>query len=124
MLNPQDIAPESRLVSPLEWVTVDRLAALLDVRVDHLRSLVQRREIPFGRVGKLVRFHWPTIQRWVASAAGFTASKPQPGVSSARVTMSPVEPDVTGAPAAGANQHDGSRQAPPRSRPGCRQGAS
>lgn len=81
MLNPQDVAPESRLVSPLEWVTVDRLAALLDVRVDHLRSLVQRREIPFGRVGKLVRFHWPTIQRWVTSAAGFTASKPQPGVS-------------------------------------------
>lgn len=57
---------DSRLVSPLEWISVDRLAALLDVRVDHLRALVQRREIPHGKVGKLVRFHWPTIQRWVA----------------------------------------------------------
>jgi excisionase family DNA binding protein len=77
MLNTQKVAAEARLVSPLEWVSVDRLAALLDVRVDHLRSLVQRREIPFGRVGKLVRFHWPTIQQWVARAAELTLIKNQ-----------------------------------------------
>jgi len=68
MVNRPETAPESRLVSPLEWVSADRLAALLDVRVDHLRALVQRREIPHGKVGKLVRFHWPTIQQWVARA--------------------------------------------------------
>ena len=72
--------PEARIASPLEWVSVDRLAALLDCRVDHLRSLVARREIPFGRVGRLVRFHWPTIQQWIskAAAAGRAAAEVSP----------------------------------------------
>jgi excisionase family DNA binding protein len=47
------------------WLAIDELADLLDVRVDHLRALVSRGEIPVGRVGRLVRFHWPTVQRWV-----------------------------------------------------------
>lgn len=47
------------------WLSIDQLARLLDVRVDHLRALVSRGEIPVGRVGRLVRFHWPTVERWV-----------------------------------------------------------
>lgn len=51
-----------------EWISIARLAERLDVRVDHLRSLVSRREIPFGRVGRLVRFHWPTVDHWLRSS--------------------------------------------------------
>ena len=52
-----------------EWLTISCVAERLDVRVDHLRALVARGEIPFGRVGRLVRFHWPTVQRWVMTNA-------------------------------------------------------
>lgn len=57
------------------WLAIDELAELLDVRVDHLRALVSRGEIPVGRVGRLVRFHWPTVQRWVTER-GRTPSAP------------------------------------------------
>jgi len=64
-----DDPPRNAFTTQPEWISAARLANLLDVRVDHLRSLVARREIPFGRVGRLVRFHWPTIQRWIGEAA-------------------------------------------------------
>jgi len=58
----------SRLKSA-DWLTVQALADLLHVRVGHLRALVARQAIPFGKIGRLVRFHWPTVERWVTTAA-------------------------------------------------------
>lgn len=52
-----------------DWLTIHNLADRLQVRVGHLRALVARRAIPFGKVGRLVRFHWPTVQRWVAEGS-------------------------------------------------------
>ncbi|MCU0293353.1 MAG: excisionase family DNA-binding protein [Thermoanaerobaculaceae bacterium] len=49
---------------PLDWLTVRDLADRLQVRIGHLRALVARHQIPFVKVGRLVRFHWPTVQRW------------------------------------------------------------
>lgn len=50
-----------------EWITVLELAERLGVRVAHLRSLVAERRIPFGKVGRLVRFHWPAIEAWLTT---------------------------------------------------------
>ena len=61
----QTAEPEHGGHNHLKWLSIGELARLLDVRVDHLRALVSRGEIPVGRVGRLVRFHWPTVQRWV-----------------------------------------------------------
>lgn len=59
------------------WLSIDQLARLLDVRVDHLRALVSRGEIPVGRVGRLVRFHWPTVQRWVVDQGRLAPTRRQ-----------------------------------------------
>lgn len=48
-----------------EWLSTRDLAGRLDVRVAHLRALVSRGVIPFAKVGRLVRFHWPTIEEWL-----------------------------------------------------------
>jgi excisionase family DNA binding protein len=49
--------------SAQEWLTVAELAKRLDLRVSHVRALVRRRDLPVTRVGRLLRFHWPTVQR-------------------------------------------------------------
>ena len=66
---PADGAGAPEVATLGEWLSIGRVAERLDVRVDHLRALVARGEIPFGRVGRLVRFHWPTVEQWVKESA-------------------------------------------------------
>jgi excisionase family DNA binding protein len=47
------------------WLTVNELSAQVNVPVPTLRDWVYKRTIPFTKVGRLVRFHWPTIQKWL-----------------------------------------------------------
>ena len=58
---------------PDEWVSAAALAQRLNVQPRHLRKLVARRQIPHGRVGRLIRFHLPTVERWLL-AVGNTAA--------------------------------------------------
>jgi excisionase family DNA binding protein len=48
-----------------EWLSAEAVAERLDLKLGHLRALVARREIPVWRVGRLLRFHWPTVERWL-----------------------------------------------------------
>ena len=68
-----DYAPahlgEQRARDYPEFLDIERLADVLGVRVGHIRSLVAKHKIPVGRVGRLVRFHWPTILRWLTEGA-------------------------------------------------------
>lgn len=52
---------------PDEWVSATTLARHLNVQPRHLRKLVARQQIPHGRVGRLIRFHLPTVERWILS---------------------------------------------------------
>ncbi len=52
---------------PTEWMTIEEAAAYLRTSVRHLRDLVYRREIPFSKLGKLLRFHRETINKWMLS---------------------------------------------------------
>lgn len=71
-----------------EWLTTLELAERLDVRVAHLRSLVASRRIPFAKVGRLVRFHWPSVEAWLTGDG--TSSPPR---SCADVPSNEVERD-------------------------------
>src|SRR5689334_4405270 len=44
-------APDVNTSESHQWLTAGDIAERLNVRVGHLRALVSRREIPFGRVG-------------------------------------------------------------------------
>ena len=45
-----------------EWLTVSQLARRLVLRESHIRALVRRGDLPVVRVGRLLRFHWPTVK--------------------------------------------------------------
>ena len=47
------------------WLTLSEVAAYLKVKESHLRSLVFRNEIPFHKVGKLLRFKKSEIDSWM-----------------------------------------------------------
>lgn len=48
-------------------LTVQELSLSLNAKESHIRQLVFRREIPFLKVGRLVRFDRATIETWLAS---------------------------------------------------------
>jgi len=50
---------------PAKWLTVPDLAEMLDVSQDLIRSFVHRREIPYCKLGKLVRFDPQRIEAWL-----------------------------------------------------------
>lgn len=50
-----------------EWMTLEEAAAYLRTKQSHLRDLVYKREIPFSKLGKLLRFHRPTLDDWMLS---------------------------------------------------------
>lgn len=47
------------------FLNVPELAQWLGCTQKHIRNLVFRREIPFVKVGRLVRFNVGEVQRWL-----------------------------------------------------------
>lgn len=48
-----------------ELLTIKELTSLLSIKESHLRSLIFRQEIPFIKVGRLIRFDQSQIQKWL-----------------------------------------------------------
>ena len=48
-----------------ELLTINELILLLNIKESHLRSLIFRQEIPFIKVGRLVRFKPEQIKKWL-----------------------------------------------------------
>lgn len=46
-------------------LTIEEAAELLSLKVSRLRTAVFRREIPFIKIGRLVRFKEDTLQKWL-----------------------------------------------------------
>lgn len=51
----------------VEWMTTKEVAVHLNTTVRHIQSLRFRREIPCRKVGGKLRFHRPTIDKWMLS---------------------------------------------------------
>lgn len=49
------------------WMTVGEVAQYLSMKERQIRSLVFGKKIPHCKVGRLVRFHRPTIDAWMLS---------------------------------------------------------
>jgi len=49
-----------------QLLSIDRLAEYLDVPPATIRDWVYKRQIPFVKVGRLVRFHPSDVQRWLS----------------------------------------------------------
>ena len=50
-----------------EWFGIAELARRLDVSEDLIRRKVQRHEVPYYKVGKLIRFNSNEIRQWLTS---------------------------------------------------------
>ena len=48
-----------------ELLTITELTSLLSIKESHLRSLIFRQEIPFIKVGRLIRFDQSQIKKWL-----------------------------------------------------------
>lgn len=44
---------------------IEQAAKLLNVKVSRLRTAILRKEIPYFKVGRLVRFHKDDLDRWI-----------------------------------------------------------
>lgn len=44
---------------------IDQAAKFLNVKVSRLRTAILRKEIPFFKVGRLVRFHKDDLETWI-----------------------------------------------------------
>jgi excisionase family DNA binding protein len=58
-----------------KWVTVDRVAAHLDVTRDSIYRWIERKGFPAHRVGRLLRFKLSEVDRWVEAGGGVGAKK-------------------------------------------------
>jgi excisionase family DNA binding protein len=80
----------------IEILTPDQLCEFLNIKKSTLYSRVERREIPFFRIGRLLRFRRADIDRWLDSLKAEPlearpqpdAERPAPGPSMA----SPIAP--------------------------------
>jgi excisionase family DNA binding protein len=48
-----------------ELLTINELILLLNIKESHLRSLIFRQEIPFIKLGRLIRFDPFKIKKWL-----------------------------------------------------------
>lgn len=48
-----------------EWMDIEETATYLKTKKTHIRDLVYKREIPYSKLGALLRFHRPTLDRWL-----------------------------------------------------------
>ncbi|NOT78256.1 MAG: helix-turn-helix domain-containing protein [Bacteriovoracaceae bacterium] len=44
---------------------IDQAAKFLNVKVSRLRTAILRKEIPYFKVGRLVRFHKHDLEKWI-----------------------------------------------------------
>jgi len=57
---------DSSITSGGQLLTIGDLACLLNVKVKTLYSMVHRSEIPFIKVGRLLRFSRANIETWLS----------------------------------------------------------
>lgn len=48
-----------------EWMNIEEAAEYLKTKNTHIRDLVYKREIPYSKLGGLLRFHRTTLDRWL-----------------------------------------------------------
>ncbi len=46
-------------------LTIEEAANLLSIKVSRLRTAIFRREIPFIKIGRLVRFKEDSLHKWI-----------------------------------------------------------
>lgn len=51
-------------------LTIEEVAAILNVKKSKLRSMIFRREIPYRKVGRLVRFRRREVELWLDNLEG------------------------------------------------------
>ena len=51
--------------TPTLLLSIDDAAKLLQVKVSRLRTAVFKREIPFVRIGRLIRFKESDLRQWI-----------------------------------------------------------
>jgi excisionase family DNA binding protein len=44
---------------------IDQAAKFLNVKISRLRTAILRKEIPYFKVGRLVRFHKHDLEKWI-----------------------------------------------------------
>jgi excisionase family DNA binding protein len=57
------------------WLNADELAQLLKTRIGHIHNLVAAGNIPYVKLGWLVRFHRPTIENWLSESCSKKAKE-------------------------------------------------
>lgn len=65
-------------LSTAKLMTINEASAFLNLKVSKLRSMVFRKEIPFIKFGRLVRFHAQDVEAWLQ-----LRRSPQSGLSQA-----------------------------------------
>jgi excisionase family DNA binding protein len=48
-----------------DLITIEELSKLLDVKPSWVKSMVFKRQIPFVKIGKHIRFSRQAIQKWI-----------------------------------------------------------
>lgn len=56
-------------------LTIQQAAELLSIKVSRLRTAVFRREIPFVKIGRLVRFKEDALFKWIDEVSTKTAAQ-------------------------------------------------
>ena len=64
--DPRDTVFENKIAGGRQLLTVNELAHFLNVKVKTLYSMVHRSEIPFIKVGRLLRFNREQIETWLS----------------------------------------------------------
>jgi len=55
-------------ISLEDLLTPDDLCKLLKVEMSWVYRAVRQREIPFVKLGKYLRFHRPSVEKWLAES--------------------------------------------------------
>ena len=50
-----------------QWMTVKEVVVYLKASERQIRDMVYQRRIPYSKLGRLLRFHRPTIDKWMLS---------------------------------------------------------
>jgi excisionase family DNA binding protein len=59
-------APNSQRETGVKWLGIPELAQMLSASEDFIRSQVHQRNVPYYKVGKLIRFDPREITQWLS----------------------------------------------------------